>query len=206
MSKDATPAAQNGFEKPSPIGRDQDLGAMSGNSTVVGAYSAHAAAENAIQQLRKSGYDIRKLSIVVEDYRIEERVVGFYTTDDRIKCWGKAGLLWGGTLGLLFGTALFVFPEIGPGPLAGPLPLWISGAFWGAVTNGGLSAIIAGVYSVSLPKDSVLKYELEMAADSQCMLVASGADEAAAARELLWVARAGGSDEHSSASFANPAY
>jgi hypothetical protein len=45
-----------------------------------------------------------------------------------------------------------------------------------------------------------------MAADSQCMLVASGADEAAAARELLWVSRAGGSDEHSSASFANPAY
>lgn len=172
---------------------------MSDNDIVVAVYSAHAAAEDAVKQLRKSGYDIRKLSIVVKDYHIEERVVGFYNAGDRMKHWGKYGILWGGILGLLVGAALFVIPGIVPGLIADPLAVWIRGALGGAVTIGGLSAMVAGAYSMSLPKDSVLKYELAIEADDEFLLVAhSTAGEAALARDIIWAARPAELGVHSS--------
>ena len=184
--------------KPAPPSGDPEAGAMSGNGRVVAVYGAHAAAEDAIQQLGKSGYDIRKLSIVVKDYHIEERVVGFYSAGDRIRHWGKSGLLWGCTFGLLYGAALYVIPEIGPGPPGGPLAAWIGAAAGGALTAGGLGAVAAGLYSLSLPRDSVLKFELAMETDDEFLLVAGGAEEAAAAREIIGAARAAGLGEHSS--------
>lgn len=109
------------------------------------------------------------------------------------------GLLWGGTLGLLFGAALFVIPGIGPGLLADPLSVWVRGALGGAVTIGGLSAMGAGMYSMSLPKDSVLKYERAIETDDEFLLVAhSTAGEAAVARDILWAVRPVESSVHSS--------
>jgi predicted phage tail protein len=173
--------------------------AMSDNDLVVAVYSARAAVEGAVKQLRKSGYDIRKLSIVVKDHHIEERVVGFYNAGDRIKHWGKCGALWGGILGLLFGVALFIIPGIGPGLITNPLAVWTRGALGGAVTIGGLSALAAGVYSMSLPKDSVLKYELTIETDDEFLLVAhSTAGEAAVARDILCAARPAELGVHSS--------
>jgi hypothetical protein len=163
---------------------------MSDDDIVVAVYRDHASAEDAVKQLQKSGYDIRQLSIVVKDYRIEERVVGFYSTSDRVKHWGVCGVLWGGTLGLLFGVALIVFPDLGPGLIAEPLAVWIRGALGGAITIGGLCAGAAGINSVRLPKDSVLKFELAIEKDDEFLLVAHGtADEAAVARDILWAAR-----------------
>ena len=43
--------------------------------------------------------------------------------------------------------------------MAGPLVAWIVGALEGAVLMGGLSALGAGLYSIGIPKDSVVKYE-----------------------------------------------
>lgn len=172
---------------------------MSDNDIVVAIYGAHAAAESAVKELEKSGFDMRKLSIVVKDYHIEERVVGFYNAGDRVRHWGMCGLLWGGTLGLLFGAALFVIPGIGPGLLADPLSVWVRGALGGAVTIGGLSAMGAGMYSMSLPKDSVLKYERAIETDDEFLLVAhSTAGEAAVARDILWAVRPLESSVHSS--------
>ena len=74
--------------------------------------------------------------------------------------------------------------------MAGPLPVWISGAFGGAVTIGGLSAIGAGVYSMRSPNDSILKYELAIETDDECLLVAHGtASQTAVAREIILAAR-----------------
>ena len=57
---------------------------------------------------------MQKLSIVGRDYATEEGVVGYYNAGDRMKAWGKTGAFWGGLWGMLFGSALFVIPGIGP--------------------------------------------------------------------------------------------
>lgn len=158
---------------------------MPENDVVVAVFGAHEAAEDAVKQLHKSDYDIRRLSIVVKDYRVEEHVAGFYNAGDRMKNWGVCGALWGGTLGLLFGTALSVTSSIGPGPIGSLLMGPVGAASGGAVAVGALSIIGAGVYSLSLPKDGDLKYESEIETDDQFLLVANGPSEATEARDIL---------------------
>ena len=159
---------------------------MCDSDSVVAAYSAQADAEDAVRQLRKAGYDIRNLSIVDKGYHIEKRIVGFYDAADRVKQWAKTGILWGGTLGLLSAAALCVLPGIGPGLMTDPIPVWIQGALGGAITVGGLCTLGAVVYSLRLPKESVLKYDLAIETTDEFLLVAHGtASEAAKAREMI---------------------
>jgi hypothetical protein len=68
-----------------------------------------------------------------------------------MKYWGKLGAFWGGVWGLLFGSAMFLIPGVGPLLVAGPLVGWIVGALEGAVVVGGLSAMGAGLYSLGIP-------------------------------------------------------
>lgn len=98
---------------------------MSDQNSVVAMYSSHEKAEAAVRELQKSGFDMKKLSIVGRDYQTEENVIGYYTTGDRMMYWGKLGALWGGFWGLLFGSAFFIVPGVGPLLVAGPLVLWI---------------------------------------------------------------------------------
>jgi hypothetical protein len=100
---------------------------MSDKNSAVAVYDSHVAAEQAIQDLQRSGFDMKKLSIVGKDFHRDEHVVGYYTAGDRMRYWGKAGAFWGGIFGLLFGSALFWIPGIGPLVAAGPVVAWIVG-------------------------------------------------------------------------------
>ena len=102
---------------------------------------------------------MKKLSIVGRDYHTDEHVVGYYNAGDRMKYWGKLGAFWGGFWGLLFGAGLFIVPTVGPVMVAGPLVGWIVASLENAVLVGGLSVLGAGIYSIGIPKDSILKYE-----------------------------------------------
>ena len=128
---------------------------MSDKNSVVAIFESHDRAEDAIRELQKDGFDMKKLSIVGKDYHTEEHVVGYYNTGDRMKYWGKLGAFWGGLWGLLFGSAFFWVPGIGQLLVAGPLVIWIVGALEGAVVTGGFTALGAGLYSIGIPKDSI---------------------------------------------------
>jgi uncharacterized membrane protein len=128
-------------------------------SAIVAVYDTHHEAEEAIRELQKMGFDMKKLSIVGKDYHSEEDVAGYYTAGDRMKKWGTFGAFWGGIWGMLFGSAFFMIPGIGPIVVAGPIIAWIVGALETSVVVGGLSALGAALYSVGIPKDSVIAYE-----------------------------------------------
>src|SRR5947207_5318766 len=94
---------------------------MPDNNAVIGIYTTHTEAEAAIKELQKAGFNMRKLSIVGKDYHTEEHVIGYYNTGDRMKVWGKLGAFWGGSWGLLLGSAIFFVPRFGHGLVSGPL-------------------------------------------------------------------------------------
>src|ERR1700689_2950816 len=146
---------------------------MPETNSVVAIYGTHSQAEEAVKELQKSGFDMKKMSIVGKDYHTDEHVVGYYNTGDRMKYWGKMGAFWGGIWGLLFGAAFFVVPGIGPVLVAGPVAAWIVAALEGAAVVGGLSAIGAGLYSIGIPKDSILRYEVALKA-AKFLLIAHG--------------------------------
>jgi uncharacterized membrane protein len=157
---------------------------MTKTNSVVAIYGTHSQAEEAVKELQKSGFDMKKMSIVGKDYQTDEHVVGYYNTGDRMKYWGKQGAFWGGLWGMLFG-AFFIIPGLGPILVAGPLVAWIVGALESAVVVGGLSALGAGLYSIGIPKDSVVQYEAALKADKILLLAHGTADEVAQARNIL---------------------
>ena len=132
---------------------------MSEQNSVVAIFESHHQAEDAVRELQKSGFDMKKLSIVGKDYHTDENVVGYYNTGDRMMYWGKMGAFWGGLWGMLFGSAFFIVPGIGPLLVAGPLVAWIVGALEGAAVVGGLSALGAALVSIGVPENRVLQYE-----------------------------------------------
>jgi hypothetical protein len=69
---------------------------MPENDIVVAVYTDHKNAEEAVQELQRAGFDMKKLSIVGKDYHTEEHVTGYYNAGDRMKYWGKFGAFWGG--------------------------------------------------------------------------------------------------------------
>jgi hypothetical protein len=142
---------------------------------------------------------MKKLSIVGKDYHTEEHVVGYYNTGDRMKVWGKLGAFWGGLWGLLFGSALFIIPGIGPLVVFGPLVGWIVGALEGAVVMGGLSALGAALYGVGIPKNSIMKYETALKSDKFLVIAHGTADEVAKAKSILKTTGAAEIDAHAEA-------
>jgi len=132
---------------------------MNKDNFIVAIYPSHTAAETAIKELQRSGFEMKKLSIIGRDQHTDEHVLGYYNAGDRMKVWGRAGAFWGGLWGLFFGSAMFWMPGLGPLLVAGPLVSWIISALEGAIVVGGLSAIGAGLYSLGIPKDSILRYE-----------------------------------------------
>jgi len=158
---------------------------MANQNVTVAVYKSHQEAETAIKELQRTGFDMKNLSIVGKDYHTEEQVLGFYNTGNRVKYWGKLGAFWGGFFGLLFGSALFFIPGIGHIMVLGPVASWIIGALENAVIVGGLSALGAGLYSIGIPKDSILQYETALKADKFLVIAHGTNEEAEKARSLL---------------------
>jgi hypothetical protein len=102
-----------------------------------------------------------------------------------MKRWGSTGAFWGGFWGLLFGSAFFAIPGLGPVLVAGPLVAWIVGALEGAVVVGGLSAIGAGLYSIGIPKDSIIEYETALKSDKFLLLAHGTPEEVEQARRIM---------------------
>ena len=158
---------------------------MSIENSVVAVYHTHTEADQAVKELQRGGVDMHKLSIVGKGYHTNEHVVGYYNTGDRMKYWGKVGAFWGGFWGLLFGSALFMIPGLGPILAAGPVVAWIVAGLEGAVEVGALSALGAGLYSIGIPKDSIVKYETALKTDQFLLIVHGTAAEVAKAKDII---------------------
>jgi hypothetical protein len=154
-------------------------------NAAVAVYNSHGDAEACVQELQKSGFDMKKLSIVGRDYHTDEHVVGYYNTGDRVKYWGARGAFWGGVWGWLFGSAFFFIPGVGPLLFAGPIVGWIVGALEGAVVVGGLSALGACLYGQGIPKNSILKFETALKTGKFIVIAHGTAEDVDHARAVI---------------------
>jgi len=153
--------------------------------SVVATYDTHEQADLAVKELQRAGVDMKSLSIAAKDTHTDEHVVGYYNVGDRMKYWGKLGAFWGGFWGLLFGSAMFAIPGIGPILVAGPLVAWIVAGLEGAVVIGGFSALGAALVSIGIPKDSVVKYETALKTDKYLLVVHGTSDAVDTAKNII---------------------
>src|SRR6202167_887949 len=124
--------------------------------SVVAVYGDHNSAEAAVKKLIASGFETKNLSVVGRGYHTDEKVVGFYNTGDRVKFWGTRGAFWGGFWGLLLSGLFMTIPLVGHVVVLGYLATVMLAGIENAIVVGGLSALGAALYSLGIPKDSVL--------------------------------------------------
>src|SRR5580692_3896680 len=158
---------------------------MSQTSAAVAVYATHDEAEAAVRSLEKSGFDMKKLSIVGKDFRTEEHAIGYYNTGDRVRFWGKKGAFWGGLAGILFSSAFLVIPIVGHIIVLGPLVSSIIGGLEGAAVVGSTSALFGALSGLGIPKDSVIQYENDVKAGKFLVLAQGTPEEVNRAKGLL---------------------
>ncbi|WP_428534536.1 general stress protein [Rhodopila sp.] len=163
---------------------------MDYNNSVVAVFADHNAAEAAVKKLTDSGFEMKHLSVVGKGYHTDEKVVGFYNTGDRMKFWGTRGAFWGGFWGLFFGGLFMTIPLVGHVVVLGYLATVAISAIENAVLVGGLSALGAAIYSIGVPKDSVLQYETALKADNFLVMAHGSSEEADRAKAILGTANA----------------
>ncbi len=169
---------------------------MSHHHAVVAIFSAHGEADAAVRKLADAGMDMKRFSVIGKGYHTEEKAVGFYNTGSRMKFWGKHGAFWGGLWGLLFGGILLTIPPIGHVFVLGHLAAMVYGAIEGAIVVGGLSALGAALYSIGIPKNTVIQYEEALKADHFLVVAQGTPEEMERAREILALEKPSRLDVH----------
>jgi predicted acyltransferase len=124
---------------------------------------------------------------------------------DRIKFWGKRGAFWGGFWGLFLGGLFMTIPIVGHVVVLGYLATILIAGIENAVLVGGLSALGAALYSIGIPKDSVIQYETALKADSFLVMAHGTAEEMARAKTVLGTANPSRLDVHAGAKAVEPA-
>jgi hypothetical protein len=152
---------------------------------VVAVFADHNAAESAVKELAAAGFEMKNLSVVGKGYHTDEKVIGFYNIGDRVKFWGSRGAFWGGLWGLFFGGLFLTIPVVGHVVVLGYLAATAISAVEGALMVGGLSALGATLYSIGMPKDSVIQYEAALKADNFLVTAHGTATEVAHAKTIL---------------------
>jgi Heat induced stress protein YflT domain len=153
--------------------------------SVIAVFGDHLAAEAAVKKLNAAGFDMKNLSIVGKGYHTDEKVVGFYNTGDRVKFWGTRGAFWGGFWGLFLGGLFMAIPVVGHVVVLGYLAAIVASGIENAVMVGGLGALGAALYSIGVPKDSVLQYETTLKTDRFLVMAHGPAGEVARAKTIL---------------------
>jgi hypothetical protein len=167
--------------------------------TIVASFTSHAEAEAAVKALATAGVEMGSLSVIGKGYHTDEHVVGFYNIGDRMMFWGKNGAFWGAIWGWLMTGLMITVPGFGPVMVLGYLAAVVLSAVEGAVVVGGLSALGAALYSIGVPKDSILNYESTLEADGFLVMAHGSAEEVARAKAVLQPLQAGEMPHHAAA-------
>jgi hypothetical protein len=153
--------------------------------TIIAVFPDHNVAEGAVKKLGQAGFDMKSLSVVGRGYHTDEKIVGFYNVGDRVKFWGKQGAFWGGLWGLFFSGLFITIPIVGHLAVLGYLATAMIAGIENAIVVGGLSALGAALYSIGVPKDSVIQYETALKADNFLLMAHGPAAEVNRAKSIL---------------------
>jgi hypothetical protein len=173
-------------------------------NSIVAVFNDHAAAEAAVKKLAAAGFEMKNLSVVGKGYHTEEKVIGFYNAGDRIRFWGMRGAFWGGLWGLFLGGLFVAVPIVGQVVVLGYLAAIAISAVETAAVVGGLSALSAALYSIGIPKDSVVQYEAAVKADGFMVMAHGTAEEMARAQSILGTTNPSRLDMHAPAGAEEP--
>ncbi len=153
-------------------------------NSCVAIYHTYNGTEAALQHLQEAAFDTKQIS-VIGSHSQKSHAAGFYQTADRTRFWGFHGGFWERFHGMLSDAALFWIPELGPVVMAGRLVAVLAGSLEGTVVVSGLSVLGAVLYSIGIPKDSIIRYETALKSDQYLIIVHGNQHEVEQVHEIL---------------------
>ncbi len=157
----------------------------------VGVFTHRRDAEQALHELRDSGFPMDRVSVVVRDADRNDNIAGAQVGEqvgNKADEGATVGLLSGGALGgltgLLVGLGALAIPGIGPVMLAGAtattLATTLAGAGIGAVTGG----LLGGLVGLGIPEERARAYN-ERVERGHYLVIVDGTDEELARAERI---------------------
>jgi hypothetical protein len=164
---------------------------IGGHRRSVGVFTHPRDAEQALHELRDSGFPMDRVSVVVRDADRNADMAGASVGENvgnKADEGATVGLLSGGALGglagLLVGLGALAIPGIGPVMLAGAtattLATTLAGAGIGAVTGG----LLGGLIGLGIPEERARVYN-ERVERGHYLVIVDGSDEEIATAEAI---------------------
>ena len=146
--------------------------------TVISVFDDPSNAEDALNELRDSGFSPDQVSVVARDTRDGRDVVEHSGMGAETAGAGTGALLGGvtgGILGWLVGIGALAIPGIGPIVAAGALATALGGAAVGALAG----SLIGGLVGMGVPEDEARGYEESVRAGRILLTVSASSDNQA---------------------------
>jgi len=152
-------------------------------NSIIAVYDKQADAEAGVLDLQRAGFDLKRVSILGKE-DAGEQVIGHYSTGGRMKYLGARGAFWNDLWKMLPGAACFNIPEVGHILMAGPMTVWAVSAMQESDVEEP-SAVGAGLFSLTIPKASVRRYESAIKAHKLLLIAHGSPQELLSSREVL---------------------
>lgn len=165
-------------------------------NATVGVFETHDTAAEAVKELNKGGFPMKKVSIIGKELEKVEDMQGYYTWKDPAKTGAGIGAFWGSIFGILVGVGFVVIPGIGGVFIAGSLAAIVLGGLEGAAVGSVGGGLFGALLGLGISKDKVLKYQQNLEAGKYLVVAHGSADEVNKAKEILEGANASHVEVH----------
>lgn len=157
------------------------------NRRAVGTFPTRRAAEEALQELKDSGFDMEQVSIVGRDSDGKTEVVDAdgNKADEGAKVGAASGGAVGGLTGLLVGLGAIAIPGVGPIMLAGAAATALASTVAGGVIGAAAGGLLGALVGLGIPEEEAKAYEGYISAGEYLVLVDGTDAEIAHARNIL---------------------
>jgi hypothetical protein len=149
----------------------------------VGVFSERREAEAALNELKNSGFDMERVTVVNRDADRDDRIAG---KDVKSRVGNKAdegavtGAVTGGTVGgiggLLVGLGALAIPGIGPVMLAGTTATAIATALSGTAIGAAAGGLVGALVGLGIPEERARFYN-DRIARGDYLIIVDGTDE-----------------------------
>ncbi|WP_172196620.1 YsnF/AvaK domain-containing protein [Saccharibacillus qingshengii] len=150
---------------------------------VAGIFLTQREASEAIEDLKRSGYDTDDISVISKDHQ-DAAAIGEQTgtkAPEGAAGGATAGGILGGVGGLLAGLGALAIPGIGPLLAAGPIATALAGIAVGA-TGGGL---VGGLIGLGIPEEDAKSYHEHIGGGRMLVLVDTDSEHKAEVEQIF---------------------
>lgn len=166
--------------------------ALSQHKRAVGVFANRRDAEQALHELRDSGFSMDKVSVIARNADKHDEIAGADVRDDvgnqadeGAKTGAVAGGALGGLTGLLVGLGALAIPGIGPVMLAGAAATTIATTISGGAIGAAAGSLIGALVGLGIPEERARVYNDRVARGDYLVIVEGTEDEIRRAEAIL---------------------